>query len=227
MLLPFYRTYHFYGGFVGIIEQSVPDFKITDGILECENKSGVDASGNIYYSIDTGVTSADTSKAEGYTAAVLVDADSITFIENGTVTDYTYADLNIANISKADILKFYADRSNRLAILFVIAAFAYLLQLVVLLIFLLWLICLTMLVNNLYFRLPLRLSHITKLCIFSMTFPNILKAVLTVIRFYLPGIIYFGLIAAYIYLGIKNCKNSDIFNDNKIPDDGVVIAELK
>jgi hypothetical protein len=72
-------------------------------------------------------------------------------------------------------------------------------------------------------------GHIFKLCIYSLTFPSLFKAVLLNIGISLPSIIYVGLLVFYIYIGLKNSKNFDFTNNtpkNNIPEDGIVLAEF-
>jgi hypothetical protein len=130
------------------------------------------------------------------------------------------------DISKDSILQYLCVRSNRLALLVPFALTFVFTGMLMLFFTGLWFVLLTTLVNNLIMHVRVRFSHIVKLCIYSLTFPSLLRAVLLLVGLRLPSLIYTGLLVFYIYTGLKNAKKIDFGKKGNIPEDGIVIAEL-
>lgn len=237
MITPFYVVYHQSGGLVSIIDKSLPNFSISDGILTCEELIGRDKSGNIFYYVNTSSDTQLTAEkgdemGEKYSCAMLFDSDSMIFINavqpsNKVINEFTYKELGLYSLSKDSLLKYFSSRGNRLFYILPVCIVFFVSVLFMLTIFLIWLICLTTLINNVFIKAQLRFTHIIKLCIYSLTFPSLFQAVFTAMGLTLPSLIYMGLVCAYIYIGLKNCKNT-VFPSpgSKLPDEGIVIAEL-
>jgi maltodextrin utilization protein YvdJ len=229
MLVPIYRAYHIKGGLVSIAQHKLPEFEITDYELNCDYMiSGKDEP--FFYCVDT-ANEIDESMADGQQFALLADKDSILYKNNDSVMRASYKDiLNTygigSNLSKATVLKFLCLRSNRLKLLVPFAISFMFMNTFILLITAVWFTLLTYVMNNLIVKTNARFYHLIKLCIYSLTFPSLLRAFMLIFGLRLPSLIYAGLILFYIYTGLKNSKDIDFGIGRKIPDDGIIIAEL-
>jgi hypothetical protein len=232
MLVPVYRAYHIKGGLVAIAQEYLPEFEFSNYELSCDYITSSDSEdgAGMFYVIDT-ENPIDTTLADNYSQAIIAGKTEIYYKNNTNAMTENYKRIFdiygvSGDISKDSILQYLCVRSNRLALLVPFALTFVFTGMLMLFFTGLWFVLLTTLVNNLIMHVRVRFSHIVKLCIHSLTFPSLLRAILLLVGLRLPSLIYTGLLVFYIYTGLKNAKNADFGKKGNIPEDGIVIAEL-
>ena len=212
MIVPFLKFQFKTGGFVKIIEDYVPDFKLSGGTLWVEKPVEYEKDGTYIYintSPDTSFYDADEigEYLTDYYQVVLMDSEKVIVKNKGEITERYFSDFDM-DFSR-DELQQWVPSAYLIVTAFMILAFLFMTSLFffgVLVVALIGMIAASCMKYRLTF------GQLYQMGVYARTLPLLLKAIVSFLPFSIPmfGIINFGLSVLYIILAIQKMKESDL-----------------
>lgn len=196
------------GGIADVLEEHVPDFRLSKGTLWIEETYCFDT-GSEYLDIDT-EWSFDVDEAsefaEDYSTVVVLDAEKVFLKNGGEIQLFYYSDLGELEISKADLLSFVPVMYG---ILLAVYVFLYL-GVVGFFFFGVIFAALLGLILGSILRVHLTFGETYVLAIYSRTLSLAIKAVVRLAGLTIPmfGVINFGISLLYLFLALKQVKKA-------------------
>ncbi len=218
MIVPFLRFQLKTGGFIKIIEDYVPDFKLSNGTLWVEKPVEYE-DGGIYIYINT---SPDTSfydvdeigeYIEDYYQVILMDSEKVIIKNKGEIMGNSFSDFDL-NISRDQLLR-WVPSAYLIVIAFLLLAF---ITMTALFFFGVLVVALIGMIAASCMKYPLTFGQLYQMGVYSRTLPLLLKALISFLPFSVPmfGIINFGISVLYIILAIQRIKESYLENPVEI-----------
>lgn len=212
MIIPFLRFQFKTGGFVKIIEDYIPDFKLSEGTLWVEKPVEYEQGGMYIYintSPDTSFYDADEigDYISDYYQVILMDSQKIIIKNKGEITGRYFSDFDFT-FSREELQQ-WVPRAYLIVIAFMILAFIFMTGLFffgVLVVALIGMIAASCLKYRLTF------GQLYQMSVYARTLPLLLKAVVSFLPFSIPmfGIINFGISVLFLILAIQKMKESDL-----------------
>lgn len=217
---PFLPEYFKLGGITGAINRYIPDFSIENGILETDKIYKREFEKLSIIIIDTKNVHTE-QELVSYESGIIVTKDKIiikSFSGDTINQSYNiYESVGIVNknsiIKFVPIVKFYIG-----AVFIMLLGFLFLQHM-----FYSFIFALAANLINLYVKTKLKLPDIFKLTCYAISMPVLLKNIITALNltintqigFYMPAIVYFGLVCSYCYFVLKAIKDKDNKNTNR------------
>ncbi len=205
------------GGFVKIIDETVPDFSLKDGKLDVPEKVEIDESG-LYFYINTRDYRIDGAaareKLSGYQTALIADADHLIVKSNGQIQTLAFAELlDDIPITKKDFLEILGPYVT--IVMVVVLVMLYLFSVAAFFGGALFTALLGMIAASML-RAQIPFGSLYQMSVYARTTPMLLKMLSAVFGFSIPGffLLNFGISVAYLVGAIKAWKREQ---DNK-PD---------
>lgn len=187
---------------IDALVEKVPDFRIEDGQLLCDEDLNYDFDGQVIIKLDADAESAKEleSGAGDYISGIFVSKNDILINQKITGQQQTTPFEGIDSFERSDFLSFM-DLMKTVYKAMIVVMFILFKA-----VFLLFLGCLGKLMSNI-FRGGLTFGAAVRLGIYSSTFAVLLRCILMfVLPGGLPSFIFYGIILVYMYLGIINYK---------------------
>ncbi len=206
------RVLHGFGGVDGIFDKYVPEFSISDGKLICDTYDKDFEGFKVYVNTKEKFDFKDKIG----TNKLYIVADSEKVVLNNGIQEITYSMADLGNFDKAYVKEFINSPSFKFTfgILSLIALF---INEVIMGIGTLCMLAFAgNFINVFITKVQIKPGDLFKLSVYSGTFPVLLKSLAFLCGIQLHIIIYVGLMATYMYLGLKNIKSAT----------GIILAEI-
>lgn len=212
VLVPFIRFQASTGGFVKIIEEYVPEFELSDGVLYVEEPIEYEENG-MYVCVDTDPDTVfyDVGEIDYYISdyyqVILMDSEKVIVKDKGEISGIYFSDVDF-EFSKAELMNLvpyaYGITIGCMVIVFIFMTGAFFFG--VLIVALLGMIVASCMKYQLTF------GQLYVLGVYARTLPILIKALCSLLPFSIPmfGIINFGLSVLYVVLAIQKMKEQDL-----------------
>nr|WP_314460625.1 DUF1189 domain-containing protein [uncultured Clostridium sp.] len=212
MIVPFLRFQFKTGGFVKIIEDYVPDFKLSGGTLWVEEPVEYEEGGMYIYintSPDTSFYDADEigEYIADYYQVILMDSEKVIIKNKGEIIERYFSDLDM-DFSRGKLQQ-WVPSAYLIIIAFMLLAFIFM---TALFFFGVLVVALIGMIASSCMKYRLTFGQLYQMGVYARTLPLLLKAIVSFLPFSIPmfGIINFGLSVLYIVLAIQKMKESDL-----------------
>lgn len=206
--IPFAIGYKELGGISGIIEKYVPDFSIENGKFQCQTIDYTDDMMGVKIFIDGNedVSSIDVSNHAFY---LLADSDKM-IVGNGIQRqEIDFIQFNDDYINKDQLVSFFNNKKVKVAIFTIFGITALFSFVFSTILGVLMLSILAAFINVCFIHGNMKYSELFKLSVYARTFPSIILIIMSFGGFAGSGILYWGLLITYIYLGLRNIKKQE------------------
>ncbi|MBR1444145.1 MAG: DUF1189 family protein [Firmicutes bacterium] len=191
-------------GFYLIINENVPEFTISDGIFSTESKMDEDRYG-VKYLIDTDKDFSN-EDLSGISNGLAIDAHKIIAKNYGITQQMPMKEIEMIGI---------VDKSSVVSLFMVLfVSFGIFFYYFVVIIKVMFYVFMTMFLS-LMLKNIISYPKALKITILSLTFPEILRAVLMLFSVTMPNIVYFLMMSAYLYFILKNIKKNGESTERK------------
>ncbi|MBR1735832.1 MAG: DUF1189 family protein [Firmicutes bacterium] len=185
-------------GFYLLVNEAIPEFTVSDGIFSTDYKIDEDYYG-VKYLIDS---DKDFSKEDlsGISNGLAIDAHKIITKNYGITQQMSVEELEMTGIvnKRAAVYLFMT------VFVFFGIFFYYFLAILKVMFYVFMTVFLSLFLKNI-----VSYPKALKITILSLTFPEILRAVLMLFSVNMPNIIYFAMMFAYLYFILKNIKKDE------------------
>lgn len=192
----------------------IPDFSLSDGVLEAKNKVNFEVSGNLIV-IDTEQSNKDlrdTYDIENYSNVILVSNDAMESVTDNIVTIVNFSDLKDVEITKNS---FYNDFVLKLSTpIFKVIMYLFTFPIVFVFYFInkafnfIVLLLVTQMIG-IFFNLKLSIKNCVRVVSYALTLPIIVEVVIWGIKGYVPdyaSLAYHLLSFVYVFYAVRALK---------------------
>ncbi len=212
MFVPFIRFQFKTGGFEKIIEDYVPDFKLSGGTLWVEKPIEYEE-GGIYIYIDTSpdVSFYDVDELgesiSDYYQVILMNSEKVIIKDKGEIMERNFSEFDM-DFSRETLLQ-WVPRAYLIVTAFMVLA---LILMTALFFFGVLVVALIGMIAASCMKYRLTFGQLYQMGVYARTLPLLIKAIVSFLPFSIPmfGIINFGISVLYIVLAIQKMKESDL-----------------